>query len=95
MIQAYYKNDESASVFYIAFSNVELTYPGYKAVSATYHLENAITKAIREATENKKTVQYAVIKVTDPKNDYLKLIAVAFAQFIKGNGISEIVREGF
>jgi hypothetical protein len=63
-------------------------------------LENAIKKAFylsvdkktKDATTPELTFQ---IKVVDAGNDYLKLIAVAFVQFIKGLGITRINREGF
>jgi hypothetical protein len=95
MIHAIYKHDEQAGAFYVTFSNVPLDFPDYKPVNATYHLENAILKALRTADENGKLPSYFVVKVTDPKNDYLKLLAIAFVQFIKGAGIANVNREGF
>lgn len=95
MIHASYKNDETAGAFYIVFSNVPSDFPDYKVANATYHLENAILKALRVADANQKVPSYFVIKVADPKNDYLKMIATGFAQFIKGCGIPNINREGF
>lgn len=100
MINAIYKFEDSTNVFYIQFSNTLTIWPDYKEVNATYHLENAIKKA-NAITADKKALDAKTpeltfqIKVSDPKNDYLKAIAITFVQFIKGMGVTRINTEGF
>lgn len=84
MIFAEYQNDETNSTFRINFSNVELGTANFKQVNATYHLENAINKAF----DAKERPQKFHLKVADPHNYYLKLIAISFAAFVRGLGFS-------
>ena len=82
MIHAQYQNDETNKTFSIHFANVEIADPGFKAVNATYHLENAINKAF-DGTARPEKVH---VKINDPHNYYLKLIAIAFVAYIRGLG---------
>lgn len=84
MIYAEYQNNEITREFTIRFANVELSDPGFKQVNATYHLENAIRKAFDGQARPDKFL----IKVVDPNNHYLKLIAIAFVAFVQGFGYS-------
>jgi hypothetical protein len=100
MVNAIYKYEESTNVFYVQFSNTLVIWPDYKEVNASYHLENSIKKALSIAEETKKTnpklPEISIqVKVTDSKNDYLRIIALVFVQFAKGLGVTKINTEGF
>lgn len=84
MIFAQYQNDETAKTFTIVFANTEFAPPdaGYKAVNATYHLENAVNKAFDSAARPEKMH----VKIADSHNYYLKLIAIAFVAYLRGLG---------
>jgi hypothetical protein len=81
MIHSEYQNDEKARTFTIRFSNTPLGDPGFKAVTATYHLENAINKAFDNVRPDKFSIE-----VDDARNHYLKLIAGAFVAYLRGLG---------
>ncbi len=100
MVNAIYKYEGTTNVFYVQFSNTLTLWPDYKEVNASYHLENAAKKALTLAEEAKATnpklpeIKFQ-IKVTDSKNDYLRIIALVFVQFVKGQGVAQINTEGF
>jgi hypothetical protein len=93
MIFAQYKNDETAKLLTIEFSNTALNDAGYKPVNATYHLENAINKAFDGAVRPEKVN----IKIADAHNHYLKVIAIAFVAYVRGLGYSfpDLTTENF
>ncbi len=100
MVNATYKYEPDTNVFYIQFANTLVIYPNYKEVNASYHLENAVKKAFvtsadTKATNPKHPEMTFQVKVMDSKNDYLRIIATTFVQFIKGMGITRINTEGF
>lgn len=90
MIYTQYKHEDASDVFYINLANTNDIWPGYKAVTATYHLENAIKKAISNGKV--KTFQ---VKVADPKNNYLRVLANIVVVFIRGQGFETVNTEGF
>lgn len=103
MIFAQYNNNEATKTFSIEFANTEFAQViqvangtvnnSYKPVNATYHLENAINKAFDGAVRPEKFN----VKINDPHNQYLKLIAIAFVSYIRGMGFSfpELTTENF
>lgn len=94
MIYATYKyqDDVAPDKFYITFANTQDIWPDYKPVNATFHLENAIKKAISNGK-----VQEFHIKVADPANDYLKILARIIVIFLHGAGVGKdhIITDGF
>lgn len=90
MIYAQYKNAEDSDVFYINIANTNDVWPGYKEITATYHLENAIKKAISGGKVHK-----FVIKVADPKNTYLRTLGNMLVVFLRGHGFDGTCTEGF
>lgn len=90
MIYAQYKYQDESDVFYLNIANINDIWPEYKELTATYHMENAIKKAIRDGK-----VKKFVIKVADPKNTYLRSLANMAVVFIRGTGFDEIFTEGF
>jgi hypothetical protein len=98
MIYAQYKNDETTKTLAIEFANTEfpevtpfnspsivggiIVNAQFKPVNATYHLENAINKAF----DGKVRPEKVHVKINDPHNYYLKLIAIAFVAYIRGMG---------
>src|ERR1035437_10252146 len=100
MVNAIYKYEESQNIFIVQFSNTLTMWPDYKEINASYHLGNALRKAFRESEDAQKTNPKLPdftfqVKVADPKNDYLKIIAGTVIQFAKGMGVTRINTEGF
>lgn len=97
MIYAQYKNNGTDKTFYIEFANTEFpsqqTSDSYKPVNATYHLENAINKAF----DAKDRPEKMNVRINDPHNHYLKIIAIAFVAYLRGLGYSslDIFNENF
>lgn len=90
MIYATYKYETPEDTFYLRFANDTDIWPGYKQITATYHMENAIKKAISDGK-----VKNFQLKVADSKNDYLRNLARTVVIFLRGQGFDAVQTEGF
>ena len=90
MIYATYRFQEETNKFFISFANQEDIWPEFKKANSTFHLENAIKKAIKEQGPEDSPLEFH-IDVADPFNDYLKIQAMIIMAFLRGCGYKDTV----
>lgn len=79
MIYASYRLDKDT--FRIALSNTPDVWPAWKPITATFHIENAIKKAISGGK-----VKDFEITIVDEANTYLHVIAYTLVTYLRGLG---------